>query len=291
MNRGPFAKIYRCLWDGTLGQEGDAWPMLVFLCTHANHRGIVEMAPRAIAARCGWTEERVRAGLAKLEEPDPQSRTPDEDGRRIVRLDPRREWGWRIVNYHPWREMTPAERQASKRFRDRAEAEKRSCPPGGVTESHGASRDVTQSHAESRRVTKKREKEEAEEKQRPEEDGAERSAAPPSLGLDVPRVVVLTLPTNRKGVEFEVRDDRVAAWQEAYPAVRVVEELRQMREWLIANVPRRKTLGGMEAFITRWLAKEQDSSGRRPAGRGGHRSAADQEYAKMNAATLGGNET
>src|SRR5207247_2600082 len=66
-----------------------------------------------------------KAALAKLGSPDPLSRTPDEDGRRIVPLDEGREWGWRLVNYMRYRLIRDQEgrrqqgREAQARFRAR----------------------------------------------------------------------------------------------------------------------------------------------------------------------------
>ena len=53
-----------------------------------------------------------------------------------------------------------------------------------------------------------------------------------------------------------------------YPAVDVIQQLRNMRGWLDANPAKRKTKRGINAFIVRWLAKEQDKGGLRPASLG-----------------------
>ena len=50
-----------------------------------------------------------------------------------------------------------------------------------------------------------------------------------------------------------------------YPAVDVIQQLRNMRGWLDANPAKRKTKRGINAFIVRWLAKEQDKGGTQPA--------------------------
>ena len=46
-----------------------------------------------------------------------------------------------------------------------------------------------------------------------------------------------------------------------YPAVDVLQQLRQMRAWLVANPAKRKTKQGINAFVVRWLSKEQDRGG------------------------------
>jgi hypothetical protein len=75
---------------------------------------------------------------------------------------------------------------------------------------------------------------------------------------------VLRLPLV-DGSEFDVMQAAIAEWSEAYPAVDVVQKLREMRTWCNANPSNRKTARGINAFIVRWLAKEQDKGGSRGA--------------------------
>jgi hypothetical protein len=71
--------------------------------------GTVDMTPEAIARLTTIPLEHIKTGLIALEQPDPESRTPGEDGRRIVRLSAERLWGWRIVNYEHYRTIRSAE--------------------------------------------------------------------------------------------------------------------------------------------------------------------------------------
>jgi hypothetical protein len=136
VTRGPFAKVYRSLWDGTLARTPEAWIVFVFLLVHCDADGVIEMTPEAIAARSGLKPAAVKRGLEALEQPDPDSRTSSEEGRRLMRLNGNRSWGWRIVNYSAYRNQTESERAAAYRQRRRVEADER----------HGASRGVTQHH-------------------------------------------------------------------------------------------------------------------------------------------------
>jgi len=52
-------------------------------------------------------------------------------------------------------------------------------------------------------------------------------------------------------------------WQDLFPAVDVLCELRKMAAWSEANTAKRKTDKGIRRFIVSWLSKEQDS-GHRP---------------------------
>ena len=81
---------------------------------------------------------------------------------------------------------------------------------------------------------------------------------------------VITLPLN-DGSEYSVTESDVEGWNISYPAVDVMQQLRNMREWLLSNPTRRKTKSGVRRFITTWLAREQDRGGTRgqPAARSG----------------------
>lgn len=65
----------------------------------ASPDGVVDMTPQAIAARTSFPLDLILKGIKILSEPDPYTRTPGEEGRRIVLIDDHRPWGWRIVNH------------------------------------------------------------------------------------------------------------------------------------------------------------------------------------------------
>jgi hypothetical protein len=109
-----YVKLFRSIFQGTL--RGNSNGLLVFtnLLANCDRDGVVDVHPRAIAEEVGLDVETVRAVLVDLESPDAESRTPDEEGRRIVRMDEHRVWGWRVVNYGKYR--------AIKNEEDRREA-------------------------------------------------------------------------------------------------------------------------------------------------------------------------
>ena len=81
--------------------------ILVFvniLC-HADQDGMVDRHWRAIADETGLPYEQVRAALLALESPDTESRTRTDDGRRLRRIDPERDWGWQIINFKHYRAL------------------------------------------------------------------------------------------------------------------------------------------------------------------------------------------
>ncbi len=62
----------------------------------------------------------------------------------------------------------------------------------------------------------------------------------------------------RKFLNIKIEDK--AGWKDAYPAVDIEQELRIMREWLLANPSRAKS--NYRQFINNWLRREQDKGGR-----------------------------
>lgn len=75
---------------------------------------------------------------------------------------------------------------------------------------------------------------------------------------------VIGLLTNTGGV-YGITQQQVEEWKALYPSVDVMQQLRAMKGWLDANPRKRKTKGGMKAFVNRWLAKEQDKPAVTPA--------------------------
>lgn len=54
---------------------------------------------------------------------------------------------------------------------------------------------------------------------------------------------------------------KVAQYRESFPGVDVDAELRKARQWLLDNATKRKTAGGMAAYLGRWLGRCQDRAG------------------------------
>lgn len=78
---------------------------------------------------------------------------------------------------------------------------------------------------------------------------------------------VISLILNDK-TEYAVKSEQVKLWTELYPNVDVMQELRNMKGWCIANIKKRKTQGGIENFIINWLSKNQNK-GFNPSGESG----------------------
>jgi hypothetical protein len=97
---------------------------------------------------------------------------------------------------------------------------------------------------------------EQEQEQEQEEDSSE--IAP---RVSEPAVPVLQFPVVGKGpTEWTLTESMLTEYREAYPGIDALQEARNARQWCIANARKRKTHAGMPAFLTRWLAKAQNSA-------------------------------
>lgn len=119
-----YGKVFESIYDGTLYGHWEAIVTMQQLVVLASADGVVDMTPQAIAARTSIPLEIITKGLKTLSEPDPYTRTPGEEGRRIVLLDAHRPWGWRLVNHGKYKRLR---NMAEKREADRQrQSEKRS---------------------------------------------------------------------------------------------------------------------------------------------------------------------
>lgn len=122
-----YGKIFESMYDGTLASKGPWQALVTFqqLIVLADQDGVVDMTAHAISRRTSIPLEVIEVGITELMKPDPDSRTPDEDGRRIMLVEEHRNWGWQIVNHAKYRDMRKAEdrreylRLAQAKSRDR----------------------------------------------------------------------------------------------------------------------------------------------------------------------------
>ena len=83
---------------------------------------------------------------------------------------------------------------------------------------------------------------------------------PEPVGTE-PAIIVFELPTNKFNTQNEtalITEQMFIEWVETYPAVDVMQALKEMRAWLNANPTKRKTKGGIAGFAAKWLAKDQN---------------------------------
>jgi len=135
-----FAQIF----DSSIVEKPEVRFTFMDLLVLADPDGVVDMTHEAIARRTNRPLEIIRATIAELEALDPQSRTPDEDGARLKRLDTHRDWGWCIINFDRFHKLASEEARRAKtrervtKYRDKVRGKPQSNAP--VTPSNAPKR-------------------------------------------------------------------------------------------------------------------------------------------------------
>lgn len=157
-NLGGFSKLFGSMWQGSLYGRFEASAVFMVFLSLCDRDGHVDMTPEAIAGTCGWPLDFIRSGIAELEKPDPRSRTPDEDGRRIIRLDDHRDWGWMITNYAKYRdEMRSMDRREYLRLKKREQRSRQqmsTCQPSSTSDNRRQPIAEAEAEADSRKEKK-----------------------------------------------------------------------------------------------------------------------------------------
>lgn len=94
-----YSRVFLQILDSSLANDWRARYVFEDFLKLANEDGVVDMTREAIARRTNVPLEIVAHGIEVLEAPDAGSRDPSEEGRRLIRLDDHRDWGWRVVNW------------------------------------------------------------------------------------------------------------------------------------------------------------------------------------------------
>ena len=107
-----YVRLFSSLLDSSIWLEADATVRLwiAMLCM-ANQEGLVLTSVGGLARRANVSKEDCEAGLAVLAAPDPDSKDPDNEGRRIERVVN----GWLVLNHHKYREIEDPRRLADAR--------------------------------------------------------------------------------------------------------------------------------------------------------------------------------
>lgn len=258
-----YGKIFESMYDGTLADEWQALITFQQMIVLGGADGVVDMTPKALSRRTGIPIEHVEAGIAVLEAPDENSRSPDRQGARIERLDAHRPWGWSIVNHRKYRDMaTRAEKREAdrKRIAEKRAAEKSETVDGcsGVSQGVAGCRKVSptaadvahaDAYADIKTTTTTRESESPEPEEPEQPDGDPKDSIPAN-----------SLPF--ADGYFEPTEDDLTRWQGYCPDIDVRKHLLMIAMWLDSHPKERakKSLMMAKQFVTTWLKTEQQKA-------------------------------
>jgi len=120
-----FTKVFNSILTSTIwGEDHATVRVWIAMLVTADADGVVEGSVPGFARVANVTVDEMRHALDILLAPDPDSRTPDHEGRRIDTI----EGGWHILNFAKYREQAQAKEGSrapyyrTYRARKRAEA-------------------------------------------------------------------------------------------------------------------------------------------------------------------------
>jgi hypothetical protein len=95
-----FCKLVSSITESSLWSEEYSTRLLfISMLARADAMGFVEASIPGLARLSNITAPETRAGIARLEAPDQDSKDPENEGRRIAKVD----GGWVILNYEKYR--------------------------------------------------------------------------------------------------------------------------------------------------------------------------------------------
>lgn len=115
-----FTKLFNSILHSTVWSEPNEVRILwITMLAMANKHGEVMASVPGLARMAGITIDETEHGLSRFMEPDPYSRTPDHEGRRIEKV----EGGWLLLNHGKYRALMSAEER--REYNRRKQAERR----------------------------------------------------------------------------------------------------------------------------------------------------------------------
>lgn len=134
MSGGGFAKVFESILLSSIWTEPDhvlrLWITFLVRC---NRHGYVEGSIPGLARLANISIEKCEDAIARLEAPDPYSKTPDNEGRRIRR----HERGWLVLNHAVYRDLLGVQddelSQTPEAVRKRRQRERERQRDNGVT--------------------------------------------------------------------------------------------------------------------------------------------------------------
>jgi len=118
-----YTKLFNSIITSTIWSEDDKTRIVwITMLAIADQNGEVQGSIPGLARIAGVSLQDTEAAINKFLSPDPYSRTPEFDGRRICKID----GGWELLNHAKYRRMASladkkdADAKRQKRVRDRA---------------------------------------------------------------------------------------------------------------------------------------------------------------------------
>jgi len=120
-----YAKVFRTMYTGSLYGAGmHVFAVWGWVLAHKNAEGIVEVNPRLVGGELGGTVEQVGSALDYLMAPDPESRSKEDDGCRLVKVG---QFEYQVVNHAKYRAKGGSRAAYWRDYRAKRKDEEDSC--------------------------------------------------------------------------------------------------------------------------------------------------------------------
>ena len=243
MARKPFVVLDAEILSSSVWSEAAhvrlVWITLLILC---DTEGYVGAAVPGIATAAGVSLKEAEEAIAKLQAPDPYSRTQANEGRRLEVS----ERGWKVLNFLAHLDRLSSERKRARdrvwRYRQRAKAKETPCNDAETTEGRQSSQGVgsREQGPVSRDQTDKQKppagsKERASVEQRDELAALLREGVsqPWGGGIDPQELLASASRVGNRVIENYMSPNLTAAW-----CATTISRLRQQREtWRLDHPP------------------------------------------------------
>jgi hypothetical protein len=253
MQMSGYTKLFSSILASTIWQESKETKIIwITMLAASNKDGLVEASVPGLAHMAKLTIPETEDALRVLESPDPYSRTPAFEGRRIQKS----KGGWQILNHDKYREqMSAAERKEYNRIKQQESRARRVArgddvndEPSNVNDIPPSSMTVNDMSACQRHTdTDTDTKADTEAKASPSAPTGR--AKPPVHGMQW---------THQDGWTGITDTDR-SGWAKAFPACDIDRQLAAASVWLTANPAKAKKQ--YYRFFTNWLSRAQERGG------------------------------
>jgi hypothetical protein len=117
-----YGKAFSSTFGGSMCGAGPTVFALWFYIIANAQDSRVELNPRILAAIIGTTPEDIQSAIAFLERPDPESRNPEHEGRRLIREG---QYQFFVVSHSIYRAMRDEEERRAYNARKQRESRAR----------------------------------------------------------------------------------------------------------------------------------------------------------------------
>ena len=176
-----YTKLFNSIVTSTIWSEDDQTRIVwITMLALADKNGEVQGSVPGLARIAGVSVDACRAAIGKFLSPDPDSRTRDDEGRRIEEID----GGWHLINHRKYREMASdadrAEKAAIRQARHREKLKRNVTPESRLSHAPVTAESRQNSQADTDTDTKADSKADSDSKTPLTE-----SAPPPSVDQDL----------------------------------------------------------------------------------------------------------